>query len=124
MVALPPSTVCNDVTMIIFRLRAHRNCVVDPLAFCRCISVDMSDLVMQVRRMRANVPAFEAAFASQSRSLTVSTAPVGVRVSGAGHVQRVRRVEEHKEEEREVRYSILDDEGRGKHRHRHYRPYK
>lgn len=56
-----------------FRLRANPRCVVNPLAFCRAITAAMPDLVSQARRLRVNVPAFEAAFAPRGRSLTLIT---------------------------------------------------
>ena len=48
--ALPSSSVCNDVGMVVFRLRANPRCVVDPLAFCRVIAANMPDLALQARR--------------------------------------------------------------------------
>ena len=102
-VALPSSTECNDVRMVVFLLRANPRCVVDPLAFCRAITANMPDLALQARRLPVNVPAFEAAFAPHGRSL--ASAGVGVGVCGAGHVQRTRRVEQQEGQE-EVEYSI------------------
>lgn len=103
-VALPSSTVCNDVGMVVFRLRANPRCVVDPLAFCQVITANMPDLALQARRLRVNVPAFEAAFAPQGRSLA-SAGGVGLGVCGAGHVQRTRRIERQEERE-DVQHSI------------------
>lgn len=75
----------------------------DPLAFSRAITANMPDLALQARRLRVNVPAFEAAFAPHGRSL--ASAGVGVGVCGAGHVQRTRRVEQQEGQE-EVEHSI------------------
>ena len=99
------STMCNDVEMVVSRLRASQRCVMDPRAFCRVITANMPVLPLQARRLRVNVPAFEAAFAPQGRYLA-STGAVGVGVSGAGHIQQTRRVEQQEEQEN-VQYLIL-----------------